>query len=64
MRWKSTSRGKGGSDGNPREQQEVTMTDWLLIALLFGCCWVANRWAFRKDVERGVRWAMQQRENS
>jgi len=40
------------------------MTDWLLIALLFGCCWVANRWAFRKDVERGVRWAMQQRENS
>lgn len=29
--------------------------DWLLIALFFGCCWVANRWAFRKDVERGVR---------
>jgi len=31
------------------------MTEWLLIAVFFGACWVVNRWAFRKDVELASR---------
>jgi hypothetical protein len=31
--------------------------DWILIAVFFGACAVLNRWAFAKDVERGVRYA-------
>lgn len=31
------------------------MTEWLLIGAFFAACWVLNRWAFKKDVERAVR---------
>lgn len=31
------------------------MTEWVLIAAFFAACWVLNRWAFRKDVDRAVR---------
>lgn len=29
--------------------------DWLPIGLFFGACWVLNRWAFQRDVERAQR---------
>lgn len=31
------------------------MGEWLLVGVFFAACWVLNRWAFQRDVERAVR---------
>lgn len=26
--------------------------DWLIMGVFFGACWLLNRWAMQRDVER------------
>jgi len=28
--------------------------DYVLIAVFLAACWIANRWAFARDVERAI----------
>jgi hypothetical protein len=28
------------------------MSEWLVIAVFFGACWLLNRWATQRDVDR------------